>query len=136
VANVVGPIFAESVNGGIEIEGAQSDSVDASTINGPVSYEGVVSDTGFYRFATHNGCIDIAVPERSNATLSLSTFSGGIDSSFPVTMKKIKSKRFETMLGSGRARMELESFQGTIFLRRPSEARARCDTEDEDKGDQ
>ncbi len=135
LANVVGSIFAESVNGGIEIEGAQSDSVEASTINGPVSYEGVVSDDGFYRFATHNGCIDVAMPERSNAVVSLSTFSGGIDSSFPVTLKKIKSKRFETMFGSGRARIELESFQGTIFLRRPSEARAKCDTDDEDKDD-
>jgi len=132
VVNVTGPIFAESVNGAITIEGAQSDSVEASTVNGPVTYEGKVSDVGYYRFATHNGCIDVAMPEQSNATLSLSTFSGGIDSSFPVTLKKIKSKRFQTTLGSGRARIELESFQGTIFLRRPSEARSRCDSDEED----
>ena len=133
VVNVTGPIFAESVNGAIMIEGAQSDSVEASTVNGPVTYEGKVSDVGYYRFATHNGCIDVAMPEQSNATLSLSTFSGGIDSSFPVTLKKIRSKRFQTTLGSGRARIELESFQGTIFLRRPSEARSRCDSDDEDE---
>ncbi len=135
LTNVIGPIFAESVNGGIEIEGAQSDSVEASTINGPVTYEGTVSDAGFYRFATHNGCIDVAMPEKSNATVSLSTFSGGIDSSFPVTLKKIRSKRFQTTLGTGRARFELESFQGTIFLRRPSEARQRCEDEEDDKSD-
>jgi len=134
--NIVGPIFAESVNGGIVIEGAQSDSVEASTVNGPVTFEGAISDAGFYRFATHNGCIDVAMPERSNATLSLSTFSGGIDSSFPVTLKKIKSRRFQTTLGSGRAKLELESFQGTIFLRRPNEARSRCTSEDEDKGEE
>jgi len=131
--NVVGPIFAESVNGGILIEGAQSDSVEASTVNGPVTYEGAISDAGFYRFATHNGCIDVAMPETSNATLSLSTFSGGIDSSFPVTLKKIRSRRFQTTLGSGRAKLELESFQGTIFLRRPNETRARCSSEDENE---
>jgi hypothetical protein len=134
--NVVGPIFAESVNGGILIEGAQSDSVEASTVNGPVTYEGAISDAGFYRFATHNGCIDVAMPERSNATLSLSTFSGGIDSSFPVTLKKIKSKRFQTTLGSGRAKLELESFQGTIFLRRPNETRSSCTSDDEDKDEE
>lgn len=130
LVNVVGPIFAESVNGGIVIEGAESDSVEASTINGPVTFEGKVSDVGYYRFATHNGCIDVAMPERSNATLSLSTFSGDIESSFPVTLKKIKSKRFQTTLGTGRARFEVESFQGTIFLRRPNEARSQCDSED------
>jgi len=135
LANVTGPISAESVNGGIEIEGASSDSVDASTVNGPVTFEGLVSDRGFYRFATHSGCIDVAMPERSNATLSLSTFSGGIDSSFPVTLKKIKSRRFETTLGNGRARFELESFQGTIFLRRPGEARSNCDSKDDSDDD-
>jgi len=136
LSNVTGPIFAESVNGGIEIQGSSSDSVDASTVNGPVLFEGQVSDRGFYRFASHNGCIDVAMPERSNATVSLSTFSGGIDSSFPVTLKKIKSRRFETTLGTGRAKFELESFQGTIFLRRPGEARANCDSDDEeDNGD-
>jgi hypothetical protein len=134
--NVVGPIFAESVNGGILIEGAQSDSVEASTVNGPVTYEGAISDAGFYRFATHNGCIDVAMPERSNATLSLSTFSGGIDSSFPVTLKKIRSRRFQTTLGSGRAKLELESFQGTIFLRRPNETRSSCTSEDEEKDEE
>ena len=144
--NVVGPIFAESVNGGIvienaesvnggiDIEGATSDSVEASTVNGPVTFEGTVSDQGYYRFATHNGCIDVAMPEASNATLSVSTFSGGIDSSFPVTLKKVRSKRFQTTLGNGKARFELESFQGTIFLRRPGEARQSCQ-EDEDKDD-
>jgi hypothetical protein len=133
VMNVVGPIFAESVNGGIVIEGAESDSVEASTVNGPVMFEGQISDVGYYRFATHNGCIDVVMPEKSNATLSLSTFSGGIDSSFPVTLKKIKSKRFQTTLGTGRARFQVESFQGTIFLRRPNEARSNCDSNDEEK---
>jgi DUF4097 and DUF4098 domain-containing protein YvlB len=137
LANVVGPIYAESVNGGIEIEGAKSDSVEASTVNGPVTFEGLISDRGYYRFATHNGCIDVAMPEQSNATLSVSTFSGGIDSSFPVTLKKVRSKRFQTTLGKGSATFELESFQGTIFLRRPGEARASCDEDenDADNGD-
>ena len=136
LANVVGPIYAESVNGGIEIEGAHSDSVEASTVNGPVTFEGQVSDQGYYRFATHNGCIDVAMPEQSNATLSVSTFSGGIDSSFPVTLKKVRSKRFQTTLGTGKARFELESFQGTIFLRRPGEARQSCDEDNDNDNDE
>ena len=35
-----------------------------------------------------------------------------------------------TILGSGRAKFELESFQGTIFLRRPQESRQSCDSDD------
>ncbi|HZE18555.1 MAG TPA: DUF4097 family beta strand repeat-containing protein [Candidatus Angelobacter sp.] len=135
LTNVIGAIYAESVNGGIDIEGATSDSVEASTVNGPVTFEGAVSDQGYYRFATHNGCIDVAFPEATNATLSVSTFSGGIDSSFPVTLKKVRSKRFQTTLGSGKARFELESFQGTIFLRRPGEARQSCDEDNDNDMD-
>lgn len=135
LTNVIGAIYAESVNGGIEIEGATSDSVEASTVNGPVTFEGLISDQGYYRFATHNGCIDVAMPEASNATLSVSTFSGGIDSSFPVTLKKVRSKRFQTTLGNGKARFELESFQGTIFLRRPGEARQSCDEDNDNDMD-
>ena len=129
--DTVGPILAESVNGGIILERVSADSVDASTVNGCVVYEGSILDHGVYHIATHNGCIDIAVPENAGATANVSTFSGGIDSSFPVTLKKIRSKRFITTFGSGGAKLELESFQGTIYLRRPGEARSSCDSEDE-----
>ncbi len=130
--DISGPIFAESVNGGITIERAESDSVEASTLNGPVTFDGSISDGGVYRFATHNGCIDVAMPERTNATVSVSTFSGGVDSSFPVMLKKVRGKRFETTIGSGRAKLELESFQGTIYLRRPGEDRSPCSYGDRD----
>jgi hypothetical protein len=84
----------------------------------------------------------VAVPQRANATLEVSTYSGGIDSSFPITLKKLRSKRYSIQLGTGSAQLELESFQGTIYLRRPGEARARnesgsgnCDEQDRDDED-
>lgn len=135
VEDTVGPILAESVNGGIVLAGVHADSVDASTVNGSVIYEGSILDHGVYHIATHNGCIDIAVPENANVTANVSTFSGGIDSSFPVTLKKLRSKRFITTFGSGGAKLELESFQGTIYLRRPSEARSDCGSDDESEKD-
>jgi len=73
---------------------------------------------------THNGLIAIAVPERANATLTVRTYNGGFRSSFPLKLDdQNPRKRFTLALGNGSAHLELESFGGTIALRRPGEPR-------------
>jgi len=132
---VRGPIAAESVNGSIVLEQVDADSVDASTMNGCVVYEGAFREGGLYRLSSHNGLIDVAVPERAGIDVSVSTFSGGFDSDIPLVLQRSKRGRHLSFtLGSGKARVELQSFQGTIHLRRPGEARAGCD-QDEGRGE-
>lgn len=114
-----GPVLASSVNGEIVMRTLESDDVEASTVNGSVSYEGSIRNEGSYRLSTHNGEIEVAVPERANATVSVATFSGEFYSEFPIELSETRRKRFNFTLGTGGARMELESFQGTIRLRRP-----------------
>jgi DUF4097 and DUF4098 domain-containing protein YvlB len=71
---------------------------------------------------THNGTIGLAVPDSTNATLSVRTYGGGFRSSFPVKRDDQNArKRFTVTLGSGSARVELESFNGSIALRRPGD---------------
>lgn len=115
-----GPVEASSVNGGIVLRSIQSEEVEASTINGTVSYEGAILESGSYRFSTHNGDVAVTVPEKVNATISVATFSGEFSSEFPVQLNDTRhGKRFNFTLGNGGARIELESFQGSIRLRRP-----------------
>jgi DUF4097 and DUF4098 domain-containing protein YvlB len=115
-----GPVVASSVNGEIVLDRIDSDDVEASTINGTVSYDGVIKDGGSYRFSTHNGDVAVTVPEGANATVSVATFSGEFSSGFPIQLRETKhGKRFNFTLGNGDARIELESFQGGIRLRRP-----------------
>lgn len=118
-----GPVEASSVNGEIVLESIDSEEVDASTINGTVSYEGVILEGGSYRFSTHNGDVAVTVPEKVNATISVATFSGEFSSAFPIQLNDTRhGKRFNFTLGNGGARIELESFQGSIRLRRPGSA--------------
>lgn len=119
--NVAGEITAETVNGSITVERASSAAVELTTVNGRVSYGGTVQDGGRYLLSSHNGDISFTVPQRSNATMSVSTFSGHFEADFPVTLSETSSggKRFSFVLGSGSARVELESFGGSIRLRRP-----------------
>ena len=134
LSNVSGQIKAETTNGDMTLMGIKSSSVDASTINGDVEYEGTVSDGGTYSFNSHNGEITVSIPEGANVTLSVATANGDIDPSFPLPLTATAGKhRYTFKLGSGSAHMEVESFQGDIQLRRPSEMRLQHKGKDKDK---
>lgn len=129
LTNVSGEIKVETTNGDVSLTGIQSASVDAGTINGDVLYEGTVTDGGSYSFGSHNGDITVSIPERANVTITTATANGDIDASFDLPMTPSQGKHRKTFkLGTGSARMELESFQGDIELRRPQELRERIDS--------
>jgi DUF4097 and DUF4098 domain-containing protein YvlB len=119
--DVSGDVSAATVSGDIELEGIQSSRVDVSTVSGDVAYAGTIADGGHYRLATHNGDLKVSVPEKTNATISVSTFNGEFDSSFPVGAADTGTHRFSFTVGSGSAGIELETFNGDIALRRPGE---------------
>jgi hypothetical protein len=125
LADISGDLSAESTNGSIILDRIDSGNVDLYTVNGNISYDGPVKEKGMYRLTTHNGMIAMAVPERVNATLMVRTYNGGFRSTFPVggDAAEKRTKRFTVTLGNGSAHVELESFGGTIALRRPGEPR-------------
>jgi hypothetical protein len=65
--------------------------------------------------------VDVSVPQTSNVSVEVSTYNGEFDAGFPVPLTRISRNRFSFVLGSGSARLNLESFQGTIRLHRPGE---------------
>ena len=134
LSNISGPIRAETTNGDVTLWGIKSSSVEATTINGDVEYEGTVTDAGTYTFNSHNGDITVSIPEGANVTLSVATANGDINSSFSLPFQGTREKhRYTFKLGTGSARMEAESFQGDIDLRRPAEMRERQKDKDKDK---
>ncbi len=122
LSDVEGAIRAESINGRIELDRIRSADVECSTVGGAVDYRGELRDGGSYHFSSHNGDLDVAVPAGAGAAVSVSTYSGGFESSFPVQLERgMRARRFAFTIGSGGADLELESFQGTIRLRRAGE---------------
>jgi hypothetical protein len=120
VADVAGTIAAEAVNGDIHLIDVDSRDVEATTVNGEVVYDGLILDGGNYRFATHNGDIALGLAESANATVGVSTFSGDFESAFAIQPRKApKGHRFTFALGNGSAKIDLESFQGSIELMKP-----------------
>ena len=126
--NVRGDITAETVNGSIVLDGIDSGDVDAETVNGRVTYAGTIKDRGRYRFASHSGTIVVSVPERTNATVAAVTYQGTFSSRFDlpnaesVDASPGPRRRANFAFGNGSARIEAESFQGSIILARPGDA--------------
>jgi DUF4097 and DUF4098 domain-containing protein YvlB len=119
VEKASGEVRASSVNGEVVLEDVESADVEGSSVNGEIRYVGTIRDGGSYHFNTHNGAISLTVPDRVNATISVSTFSGEFSSEFPVQISETRrGKRLHFTLGSGGARIELESFQGEIQLKK------------------
>ena len=108
----------------VAFDGVESGSVEASTVNGDVVYLGELRDDGRYNFSTHDGDLVLGMPEHANATVQVSTFSGDFESAFPVQLDRTRrGKRFNFTMGTGSALVNLESFDGTIHLRRVGELR-------------
>jgi DUF4097 and DUF4098 domain-containing protein YvlB len=125
ITNVSGEITAETTNGDIFIDNATTSALEAFTVNGEVTFNGTIRDNGAYRLGTHNGDIRVGLGGANNATVFVRTFQGDFSADFPVQLPEGQnprsgSKRFNFTLGSGSARIELQSFGGDIVLARKS----------------
>ncbi|MEO7368145.1 MAG: DUF4097 family beta strand repeat-containing protein, partial [Gemmatimonadaceae bacterium] len=123
LTNIDGDIESESVSGRIMMNGAKSKSVRAETVSGSVTYNGTFDPAGNYVFKSHSGRLTMGLPADAGATVSLETFSGNVDSDFPVTLESGNSRnghesRFEFRIGHGRSRVVAETFSGDIRIQR------------------
>src|SRR5207302_1385494 len=78
------------------------------------------------------GAVTAGIPDRTNVTVSVATFNGDFDSSFPVSVTNTTKHRFNFTLGSGSGRLELETFNGDIRLRRPGQLHDKHHDDQED----
>jgi len=97
--------------------------VRSHTTSGDLSYEGSIDPSGRYELSAHSGDIRLGIPSNASAQLSVSTWSGTLDSDFPITLRpgehgigSGQAKRFTFDIGSGQARIEAETFSGDITI--------------------
>jgi DUF4097 and DUF4098 domain-containing protein YvlB len=123
LTNISGDVSAETTNGDIFIENAQTTSLEVSTVNGDVTFNGTMRDGGSYRLTTHGGDLRVGLGGAPNATVFVRTFQGDFTADFPIQLPEGQSaregsKRFNFTLGTGSARIELQSFNGDILVSR------------------
>jgi DUF4097 and DUF4098 domain-containing protein YvlB len=123
ISNVIGDVDAETVNGPISLRNVQATNVDLATVNGRIVYDGSIKNGGDYSIASHNGGVWVVVPENAGVNVSITTFNGQLNSSLPITIRGESGtqRRMNFVFGNGSARLDIESFGGDIYLRKPNE---------------
>jgi hypothetical protein len=113
-----GEIRADAVDGDILLVDVTSSDAEATTLDGNISYSGAIRAGGRYHLSSHAGNVTVSAPS-INAEVTVSTFSGEFESDYPVTLSGSQNRgRMRFTLGSGGARLDLQSFDGTVALRK------------------
>jgi hypothetical protein len=131
-------ITASSVNGGIEIDGAESEvvahttnggitarsnggPVSARTTNGSLNIRTGNLGNGTLDYSTTNGGITLEVPDGTSADVEMRTVNGGISSDFPLTIEgRFNTRSVEGRIGRGGQLIRLRTTNGGIQLRKVS----------------
>jgi len=124
-----GEIVAETTNGDILLERVAGGLLSASTVNGDVRADTTLPAGAKVSIETHNGDITMIVPETTSATFTVRTHTGDFQSNLPTKAigEPRRGARTIYTLGNGGADVELQSFGGTIRLRRPGTVPASRD---------
>jgi hypothetical protein len=125
--NCEGDIYAESVGGDLILEGITSSDVEVASVGGTLRYDGTIEDGGSYNFGSHGGSIWLTLPPSINARIEALTLAGDIEIDYPgAPTEAVRSggihglheKEFSFEIGTGSARIEIESFGGQIHIQR------------------
>ena len=109
----------ETVDGEIRLEGIDARRVSARTTEGDIEFSGRILEGGEYGFFSHGGDIQLRLVPPVNLDASVLAYEGEFESEFPVKAKGFRSgEGLEFTLGTGGARLNLETFDGEIRLLR------------------
>ncbi|HMI55781.1 MAG TPA: DUF4097 family beta strand repeat-containing protein [Gemmatimonadaceae bacterium] len=130
---VSGDVGASSVSGSIRLAGIKSKDVRSETVSGDIVYTGSIEPAGRYAFESHSGTLRLNIPRGAGAQFSVETFSGDLDTDFPVTIQpgggRRREGRVEFTIGDGRARVTAQTFSGRIIINNGSDSTTRRDDE-------
>ena len=130
LSDVKGDVDATTVSGDVDLRNVVAKYVRAKSTSGDITFDGAVDNAGRYELGSHSGSVYLTIPQGTGALLTVATYTGSIDSDFPITLKPGEhgigsSKRFTFEIGKGDARVSAESFSGDITIRtagrRPSD---------------
>jgi DUF4097 and DUF4098 domain-containing protein YvlB len=126
LSDITGDVDANTVSGDIVLDGVRASFVRTNTTSGDVRFMGTLDPKGRYEFNSHSGDIRIGIPG-GGATLDVHTFSGDVDSDFPMTLQPgsrsgERGKGMQFTIGGGGARITAQTFSGDVTIERASGA--------------
>jgi len=115
---IKGSFEAETTSGNIKVRDiSEAKSVRIKILSGNVNYDGQILKDGKYEMEVMSGGIELRIPAASAFDLEAETFSGHIESDFPLTMSgKISKNDLRGVVNGGGASVHLKTFSGSIRL--------------------
>ncbi|NUO63139.1 MAG: DUF4097 family beta strand repeat protein [Gemmatimonadaceae bacterium] len=123
IDDVSGDLDIETVSGEMNLERIAVKTLRSETVSGELTYEGSLDPNGRYEFHSQSGDVRLRIPASSGGSVRIETFSGDLQSDFPMTMQPgerdhERPRRMEFTFGKGGSRITAETFSGDITLER------------------
>jgi len=112
-----------TVSGPIKVDGGSGlfERTKIETVTGNISFAGRLDRSGAFDFDTHSGAVDIAIPDKTSATLSVVTIAGKISNNLSkksaVPGRFGRGEELTTEQGGGGAKVSVRTFKGPVTLR-------------------
>lgn len=115
---LAGPVDANTVNGSVRVD-TESGEASAASVNGGVTAIVRAMGTSAMNFKSVNGSVNVTLPAGISADIDAQTVNGSIDTDFPITVNgRMSPRHIRGSIGQGGRRLELETVNGSIRLRR------------------
>ena len=121
-----GEVRVECVNGDVRMEGLQSAAVDVATTHGDILIDGTLEANGDFHLSTHAGDVAVSLLPGTDLTVTVDTFHGTVRARLDAELEVVREgKRYRMVLGEGRGRLSIESFEGDVVLYDPKRGRGK-----------
>ena len=111
-----------TVSGVVKVDGGVFERSKIETVTGNVIFNARIDRSGTFDFDTHSGSVDIAIPDRTNASFSVVTIAGSITNNVsrtnPVPGRFGRGSELTTDMGEGGAKISVRTFKGPVTIRR------------------
>jgi DUF4097 and DUF4098 domain-containing protein YvlB len=110
-----------TVSGNIMLrDGKSLENAQANSVSGTLRTQANLRSGGSFKFETVSGDVELKLPASSGCDFKVSTFSGKISNDFGAKVEKtssyLPSQELSFTVGSGGARVSVQSFSGSIRI--------------------
>jgi hypothetical protein len=111
----------ETVDGEIELDDVRAPRLSVRSTDGEITFRGSILQGGDYGFFSHGGEITLRILQPASFDASVLSYGGRFESEFPVRTAGFRSgENLSFTVGSGGARIVIETFSGQVSLVRAS----------------
>ncbi len=116
IASPGGRVNAKTGSGGVSVSGATAD-LRAGAGSGNLIISGNPEPSSYWELRTGSGNVEIEVPPSASFRLHARSSSGSIESRIPIVVEEQSRRELRARVGSGAARVEMQSGSGNIHIR-------------------